>query len=117
MIDRFVLFLDQSVVNWDTYYLDDFHLPDVPLETQYLDVSENIKIFPQPAKNVVNISSVNNIFSVSILDITGKSISNTSFSKNKNNVNIDVSNLDAGVYFVSVVLNDKVITKKIKVLN
>tara|TARA_B100001287_G_C22684064_1_gene532199 strand:+ start:3875 stop:5212 length:1338 start_codon:yes stop_codon:yes gene_type:complete len=116
-IDRFVLFLDQSVVNWDTYYLDDFHLSDIPLETQYLEFSDNIKIFPQPAKNVVNISSVNSISSVSVLDITGKSISNTSFSKNKNNVTIDISFLDAGVYLVSVVLNDKVITKKIKVLN
>ena len=116
-IDRFVLFLDQSVVNWDTYYLDDFHLSDIPLETQFLEFSDNIKIFPQPAKNVVNISSVNSISSVSVLDITGKSISNTSFSKNKNNVTIDISILDAGVYLVSVVLNDKVITKKIKVLN
>ena len=116
-IDRFVLFLDQSVVNWDTYYLDDFHLSDIPLETQFLEVSDNLKIFPQPAKNVVNISSVNSISSVSVLDITGKSISNTSFSKNKNNVTIDISTLDAGVYLVSVVLNDKVITKKIKVLN
>ena len=116
-IDRFVLFLDQSVVNWDTYYLDDFHLSDIPLETQFLEVSGDIKIFPQPAKNVVNISSVNSISSVSVLDITGKSISNTSFSKNKNNVTIDISILDAGVYLVSVVLNDKVITKKIKVLN
>ena len=116
-IDRFVLFLDQSVVNWDTYYLDDFHLSDIPLETQYLEFSDDVKIFPQPAKNVVNISSVNSISSVSVLDITGKSISNTSFSKNKNNVTIDISTLDAGVYLVSVVLNDKVITKKIKVLN
>ena len=116
-IDRFVLFLDQSVVNWDTYYLDDFHLSDIPLETQFLEVSGDIKIFPQPAKNVVNISSVNSISSVSVLDITGKSISNTSFLKNKNNVTIDISTLDAGVYLVSVVLNDKVITKKIKVLN
>ena len=116
-IDRFVLFLDQSVVNWDTYYLDDFHLSDIPLETQFLEVSGDIKIFPQPAKNVVNISSVNSISSVSVLDITGKSISNTSFLKNKNNVTIDISILDAGVYLVSVVLNDKVITKKIKVLN
>lgn len=116
-IDRFVLFLDQSVVNWDTYYLDDFHLSDIPLETQFLEFSDNLKIFPQPAKNVVNISSVNSISSVSVLDITGKSISNTSFLKNKNNVTIDISTLDAGVYLVSVVLNDKVITKKIKVLN
>ena len=116
-IDRFVLFLDQSVVNWDTYYLDDFHLSDIPLETQYLEFSDDVKIFPQPAKNVVNISSVNSISSVSVLDITGKSISNASFSKNKNNVTIDISILDAGVYLVSVVLNDKVITKKIKVLN
>ena len=116
-IDRFVLFLDQSVVNWDTYYLDDFHLSDIPLETQFLEVSGDIKIFPQPAKNVVNISSVNSISSVSVLDITGKSIINTSFLKNKNNFTIDISFLDAGVYLVSVVLNDKVITKKIKVLN
>ena len=61
--------------------------------------------------------SIPDISSVSVLDITGKSISNTSFSKNKNNVTIDISTLDAGVYLVSVVLNDKVITKKIKVLN
>ena len=47
-ISRFVLFLDQGVTNWDTYYLDNFHLSSTPLNIKEINSSNNLLVFPQP---------------------------------------------------------------------
>ena len=54
-ITRFVLFLDQGVVNWDKYYLDDFNLSSTPLLVQDINDAEIINVYPQPAKDYLNI--------------------------------------------------------------
>ena len=116
-IERFVLFLDQSVVNWDKYFLDDFHLSSVPLDIKYFELSDNVNVFPNPVNNLLNVSSVDNISSISVIDIHGKSLATSSFLKENKQANIDISFLNSGIYFVKILIQDRVITKKIKVLN
>ena len=116
-IERFVLFLDQSVVNWDKYFLDDFHLSSVPLDIKYFELSDNVNVFPNPVNNLLNVSSVDNISSISVIDIHGKSLAASSFLKENKQANIDISFLNSGIYFVKILIQDRVITKKIKVLN
>ena len=106
-IERFVLFLDQSVVNWDKYFLDDFHLSSVPLDIKNFELSDNVNVFPNPVNNFLNVSSVENI----------KSLTASSFFKENKQANIDISFLNSGIYFVKILIKDRVITKKIKVLN
>ncbi|MFY0483419.1 S8 family serine peptidase [Flavobacterium sp. PLA-1-15] len=70
-----------------------------------------LSIYPNPTNNVLNfnlgdVASINNI---SIIDITGKVIS-TKFDLNSKT--IDVSNLQAGVYFVKFDSNGQSLTKK-----
>ena len=116
-IERFVLFLDQSVVNWDKYFLDDFHLSSVPLDIKYFELSDNVNVFPNPVNNLLNVSSVDNISSISVIDIHGKSLAASSFLRENKQANIDISFLNSGIYFVKILIQDRVITKKIKVLN
>jgi len=74
-ITRFVLFLDQTVVNWDMYYLDDFNLSSTPLFVQDINDSEIINIYPQPAKDYLNIDiklNNNDVKKIDLYDIQGK---------------------------------------------
>ena len=71
---------------------------------------EAVKIYPNPAKNVLNIElpKYSKDFNVEISDMTGKLVLE---SKNKNEINI--SSVESGNYMVTISLNDEKISKKI----
>lgn len=61
--------------------------------------SQNIKLSPIPANNVLNIESATPIVSATILSVTGQQVLKTNNVDNK----IDVSSLKAGIYTVQLV--------------
>jgi hypothetical protein len=64
----------------------------------------NFSFFPNPASNVLNINSENNLEQVSITDMSGRTIK-TINNSNTNQLKVDVFDLSAGVYFIQVVSN------------
>ena len=64
-------------------------------------IHNNFSIYPNPATNLINISSNESIESIDIYDLKGGII--FSQSKNKKNTSIDVSNFAKGIYVVKVV--------------
>ncbi len=73
-------------------------------------------IYPNPASNYVNINyslvpEVNQ-GSVRLTNLLGALVSETPIDLNSNSVKIDVSNLDGGIYFYSVVLNGEILHSK-----
>ncbi|MFY1046254.1 M28 family peptidase [Chryseobacterium sp. GP-SGM7] len=70
---------------------------------------ESIKIYPNPAKDILNVELPNNIkkFSLEISDMSGKLIS-TYVNENK----INVSKLPTGVYLCTIKSDGETITKK-----
>jgi len=62
----------------------------------------NFNVFPNPTKNTWNISSKNNdsITSIQIVDVLGKVISTKNGSSNE--LSIDASNLNSGIYFAKI---------------
>jgi len=72
--------------------------------------NNNINIYPNPAKNVVNIKGVLNA-NISVNDITGKTV----YSKNNcsENEKVNVSNLNSGIYFIRIEGNKHIYTKKL----
>jgi hypothetical protein len=78
-------------------------------ETTSINTTSNnsIKIYPNPAKDIVNISA-NNISNVEFFDITGKQIK---IEHNKSLYNI--SNLQKGVYFVKIYINEQSFTQRL----
>lgn len=70
----------------------------------------SFKVFPNPATDVLNISSSEEVSNVSILSLDGKLVSTTSGKQ------VDVSNLKTGVYIyeVTMVSGEKVINKFMK---
>ena len=70
----------------------------------------NINIYPNPTENFLNISNPNNveIKSISVVDINGRIVKNQSNSLSQ----INVSDLNAGVYFVTIEAAEGKTTKK-----
>jgi len=72
-------------------------------------ISENINIYPNPTNGIINFDKVGNITKVEITDISGKIV------KTFSNKNIDISELNSGIYFLKIKTdNETVVTKVIK---
>jgi hypothetical protein len=115
-ITRFVMFLDQGVVNWDTYFLDDFNLSSAPLAVNNILDNDNITIYPQPATNTLNVEIKRNnkeINKLQLFDIKGCLL--LSKSINQDNISLDVSGFDSGIYFVKIQSDKTVFTQKIQI--
>ena len=78
-------------------------------------IGDAIQVYPNPAVDIVNISSNSNMVSVSIYNITGQ------IMITKENISgdykIDISNLKKGIYIVHIVDNEKTVVKKITITN
>jgi len=80
-------------------------------------------IYPNPVTNIANIdfnlykdSDIN----IAVFDILGKNVMNLyqgEMMGGANNVQMDVSNLNEGIYFVKLQMNNQIITKKIMINN
>ncbi|AZQ42845.1 T9SS type A sorting domain-containing protein [Nonlabens ponticola] len=96
---RLALFVNPAVTDGTT--TDVYFLDDLSFESATASIDENflnsIKLYPNPAADILNISSVDTIESYQILDVSGKTI----MSKNENiSAAIDVNNLTTGIYFI-----------------
>ena len=80
----------------------------VGLENQ--DINQNIKIYPNPARDIVTIDSPNGINKISIYNIIGELIFNTSFVESK--TILDVSYFNQGVYEIILIDNKNRTTVK-----
>lgn len=118
-ITRFVMFIDQGVVNWDLYFLDDFNLSSTPLLINEINESNYISVFPQPAKNSLNIQVKLNNSEINTLDLynsQGKILSSNVLNKNDENINLDVSQFKSGIYFIKVHSKNNLYTKKVQII-
>ena len=118
-ITRFVVFIDQSVVNWDLYYLDDFNLSSTPLFVNDINESNLISVFPQPAKNNLSIQVKLNNNEVNTLDLynsQGKILLSTVLNKNTEKINLDVSQFKSGIYFIKVHSKNNLYTKRVQII-
>ncbi|MBQ0788441.1 MAG: T9SS type A sorting domain-containing protein [Oceanihabitans sp.] len=70
-----------------------------------------IKIFPNPVHNILNIE-LNSIedASVLVIDLNGRAVLNTKYASNSKSIN--VTKLEAGVYFLKLHANNRMTTKK-----
>ena len=73
---------------------------------------EELKLYPNPAKNFVTLYIQGNIQSkVRISTLTGKTIQILTLDQESNS--IDISNLPSGMYFISIEDGDEIISKKL----
>lgn len=80
------------------------------------EINENTtKIFPNPAKNLLNIESNNNITSIQFFDLMGKEILSKIPEKQTQNLQINLSEIliPKGIYFIKVQSLEGFITQKL----
>ncbi len=80
-------------------------------------LNENsVMLYPNPAKNTLNIGINESVERIQLYDIAGKEISNINFLATAGEFSANVSGLNNGSYFVTITLkNGVVITKKLVV--
>ena len=80
----------------------------VALATNDFEVSNSVKIYPNPVKDILNITTIDNseIVSAKIYDLQGKLVLETTATS------IDTNNLTSGLYFVNIVTEKGQLTKK-----
>ncbi len=70
-----------------------------------------VSLYPNPTNNILNINSVETVKSVTIIDINGRTVLQNNI--NLNNPEINVAELNSGIYFVSVTTDLGTSTQKI----
>ncbi len=71
---------------------------------------DQVSIYPNPVKDVLNIDIKNNNGEVKIFDLTGRVVKTSSVNKSGS---VDVSKLSKGLYIVEITMNGSKVTKKI----
>lgn len=66
----------------------------------------NIKVYPNPANNVLFVRNMSNISEISIVDILGKTVQN--INVNEENTEINISNLTNGMYFIEFISTEEI---------
>lgn len=87
----------------DAYMLmiDDFKVTAATLSTENFNMNNKFVISPNPANNILNITSdIAKIQSVSIVDLNGRTVKQ--LEVNNTNSQINVSDLNAGVYMLNI---------------
>lgn len=96
----------------DAVWIDNIKLPiqgKISSIENVVKNKDNIIVYPNPAKDIITISNLENNSTISIFDAVGR-IYYTSNSLIKN---INVSSYPNGVYYLSIKSNNKISTKKI----
>lgn len=102
---EFIISTNLGTVYYDNAY---FHKNTV-LSSDSFAVS-NVKLYPNPTSNVLNIESVGTIQNIAIFNVLGQEVVNK--STNESSIRLDVSGLNAGVYVVKSIIDGKVSSTK-----
>lgn len=81
------------------------------LSVEESSAEAGVTFYPNPVKDILNISSKESLLSYEIYSADGRSVQNGNLSLHKSSVNI--SSLNAGVYYVKIKTDKTVVTEKI----
>ncbi len=85
------------------FFVDNFTVESINLATSEVNVQKNnIKVYPNPFADVVNISDVSKVKSISVMDMSGKLVKTI----DKPSATIHLGDLTSGMYMVVLNLND-----------
>ena len=127
---RFRFRLDASG-NSDWCYIDDVVIEvcsnscrgerETEIEINENNTISDLKLQPNPTSNYVDVAynaAYNSSTQMYILDVTGKVVMNQEFANETGRVvkNVDVSKLQSGIYFVTLVTNKQRLTKRLVIV-
>jgi hypothetical protein len=77
-------------------------------------LSSNFEVYPSPASDIITVSNKNNVSvnSITIVDLNGRVLNQLRYT-NQSKVQINISNLSAGIYMMNINTVNGIATKKI----
>jgi len=78
-------------------------------------MANSIKLYPNPAQNVLNISNTEAVLQVEIYSISGAKVLSFNTAAGVKEIKLDISNLNTGIYFVKLYAKNKITTSKLVV--
>jgi len=99
------LYVENNIKSWDEVTKSLTYAPLSIADESRLD----FKVYPNPAVNLINISSKLPITKVEIYSVLGKKLLSTSVNLNK----IDISKLNKGIYFIKVYSSNNIGIKRV----
>jgi len=104
--------LFRNVSNPTNFFLQDYYatynLVDINEESNFL-----FKVFPNPASNYIAIEHDSEIMKIDIIDIMGKRVKLISENLEAKTININVSDLPKGIYFIHINALSEILIKKV----
>ena len=92
--------------DWNTIKEIEFYKTN-PLSLNNHKLIDNIVLYPNPTNNILNIKVENKgIKQIQIFNVNGKKVLESKFLNKKFNINVNVSNLAKGAYFVVILDSD-----------
>lgn len=80
----------------DTYYYKAFSPNSSALEME--SIASNI--YPNPTSGIINIATSKNLETIHVFDISGKMVHSQTIATKQNNVELNLSSLNNGIYFI-----------------
>ncbi len=93
-----------------TIYFDNIYFSTTNLATDNFEIA-NVKMYPNPANNVLNIEAKFTIENVSIYNLLGQEV--ISESVNKQSTSLNITNLQSGVYVVKTSIDGKIASSRL----
>ncbi len=97
------------------FFFDDFKIESIAVNQASVDDLEfrNIQIYPNPSENIftIEIPNIKGIAKISLYTITGQLVKE--FNSVNSTINFETTNLEKGIYFLKMKLNNKIKTFKI----
>lgn len=99
------IYLDVELINGSTTDTVRFEMFKWSTNVSKIEVKEDVTLFPNPAKDKLNISYPKslNVKSIAIYNLVGKQLK--SYKVNSNNVKIDIEQIPSGIYFTRLIDN------------
>jgi hypothetical protein len=112
--------LDPAVINDIVYLSIDTSLAEPIVSVKEIETSINVSVFPNPANDLVNVriladNATNDRMTISVIDATGRTVysAQEAFNGTAALYQMNVANLDAGVYFIRLESQSGIVTKSL----
>lgn len=94
----------------------DFKLGSATTGTQEATISNSLKVYPNPAKEVLNVSfEATSGADVVLSDIVGNAVYTTSSTAGTNNISVNTSGLTTGMYILNISTDNGKVARKVNI--
>jgi len=99
-------------IDFVLYEKDIYYYSDITSINEVID-NYNVSIYPNPANDYLMINTtINENLNIEIYTIKGQSVMSADCTNNASEMRVDISQLPAGMYFISIANDQNNITKK-----